>query len=166
MPYSTVEDMIYLFGLPEMVQLSNLDNPGVQEVNGFRIETAIESADSIIDSYLSAQVALPIPDAVEGAADGWEVVRRILKSKSMDIARYVLESRGEPRPDVKVRYDLALQWLQMVSKGEIEIAGGSNGETGDGSSDGAIAYSADPRVFTRATLRGYTENWGRFAIDD
>ena len=166
MPYSTVEDMIYLFGLPEMVQLSNLDNPGVQEVNGFRIETAIESADSIIDSYLSAQIALPIPDAVEGATDGWEILRRILKSKSIDIARYTLESRGEPRPDVKVRYDMALQWLQMVSKGEIEIKSGGDSGTGDGSDEGAIAYSADPRVFTRATLRGYTENWGRFTERD
>lgn len=158
MPYSTPDNMIDLFGLPEMVQLSNLDNPGAQGIDDFRIETAIESADSLIDSYLSAQVPLPLPVAVEGITDGYETLRRILKTKSMDIARYILESRGEPRPDVKIRYDMALEWLRMVSSGDIEI---STGDSVLGSNDPAIAYSSDPRVFTRRSLTGYTENWGR-----
>ena len=126
MPYSTPDNMIDLFGLAEMVQRSNLDRPGAQGVDDFRIETAIESADSLIDSYLSSQFTLPIPDVVEGITDGYETLRRILKTKSMDIARYVLESRGEPRPDVKIRYDMALDWLRMVSKGEIEISTGGD----------------------------------------
>jgi phage gp36-like protein len=155
--------MIDLFGAPEMVQLSNLDLPGAQGVNEDRVEVAIESADSLIDSYLSAQLTLPLPPAPETGTDDYGTIRRILKTKSMDIARYILESRGEPRPDVKMRYDLAIEWLRMVAKGEIEVKASASAESGGvGSADAAIQYRAAPRVFTRDSLRGYTDNWGGY----
>lgn len=161
MPYCSPDDLIDLFGQPEMIQLTNLDNPGSNFVRSERIESAIVFADSTIDSYLSAQIPLPLPSApLPPNTDNYATLRQILRGKSIDISRYILESRGEPRPDVKIRYDLALEWLRMVSTGEIELK--SSTTTADPSSmDGMILYGGEKRVFTRKSMQGYTDTWTR-----
>ncbi len=149
--YITPEDMVALFGLSEMVQLTNLDNPGAQFVDEDRAEAAIAYSESLIDSFLTSQIPLPVPDT-----DAYAQLKKILQGKTLDIARYVLESRGEPRPDVKLRYDMAIAWLQSVGKGELELIASTT------SDDAPMRFGVEqPRQFTKDSLAGYTDQWYR-----
>jgi phage gp36-like protein len=89
-------------------------NPGaLSGVTSAQMDKAIDDASREIDSYLRAQYTLPLltvgPD-----------VRR----KTVDIAIYYLmvgrgynpEAGGDP--GIKQRYDNAILWLRLVSKGE------------------------------------------------
>lgn len=150
MDYATTEDLITLFGLSEIVQLTNLDDPAVQYVNEERSEAAIAYSESLIDSFLTSQLPLPVPDT-----DAYAQLKAILKGKTLDIARYVLESRGEPRPDVKIRYDMAIAWLQSVSRGEISLLASESPQ------DAPMVFGSEPRLYTRDSLSGYTDLWRR-----
>lgn len=145
--YCTAEEMIDLFGLAEMTQVSNLDNPAAQAPNEDRIDRAIKQASADIDRYLTAQLTYPITS---------EMVLNILNGICLDIARYNLESRGEVRPDVKVRYDAAIAWLMQVAEGKINLV-----PSPDSSSvaDSAIAFGSDQRYFTADTMRTFTDSW-------
>jgi phage gp36-like protein len=148
--YCTDEEMIELFGIREMTQISNLDEPAAQAPNEDRINTAIKQASADIDRYLTSQIEYPITS---------EMVLNILNGLCLDIARYNLESRGEPRPDVKVRYDAAIAWLTQVAKGDIQLTPfpGSNN-----TADSAIAFGGEKRYFTPDSMRTYTDTWTRY----
>jgi phage gp36-like protein len=90
-------------------------NPGaLVGVTGTQMDKAIDDASREIDSYLRAQYTLPL---LTVGAD----VRR----KTVDIAVYYLmvgrgynpEAGGDP--GIKQRYDNAVAWLRLVSKGEV-----------------------------------------------
>ena len=147
--YCTTDDMIDLFGFVEMTQISNLDNPIAQAPDEDRITRAIAQASGEIDRYLTSQVKYPITS---------EMVLNILKGVCADICRYILESRGEPRPDVLSRYKSAIDWLLRVSKGEINL---TEFPASENVADSAIAFGSEPRVFTRDSLDLYTRQWFR-----
>lgn len=151
MAYATPDDLITLFGQQEMVQLTNLDRPGAQGIDEERLEAAIAYSDSLIDSFLTAQIPIPVPDN-----DNYAQLKIILKGKTLDITRYVLESRGEPRPDVKMRYDMAIAWLQSVSKGEIQLIASTS------SDDAPMRFGVEQaRTYTKDSLAGFTDPWWR-----
>lgn len=144
--YCTADEMIELFGLSEMIQISNLDTPAAQFPDEDRINMAIKQASADIDRYLTSQLTYPITS---------EMTLHILNGICLDITRYNLESRGEVRPDVKVRYDAAIAWLTQVAKGEINLSPPDSSD----SADTAIAYGSDQRYFTPETLRVYSNSW-------
>jgi phage gp36-like protein len=145
--YCTTEYMIDRFGIVEMTQLSNLDNPAAQFPDEEQIGRAITLASGDIDRYLTAQLVYPITS---------EIVLGILRNVCLDIARYILESRGEVRPGVKERYADAIAYLKDVSTGVIQLteSPGSNN-----SADSAIAFGSDKRYFTAETMRTFTDAW-------
>jgi phage gp36-like protein len=145
--YCTAEEMTDLFGLAEMTQISNLDNPAAQYPDEERVNRAIKQASADIDRYLTAQSVYPITS---------EMVLSILNGICLDIARYNLESRGEVRPDVKTRYDAAIAWLTQVAKGEINLVPSPDSSS---QADSAIAFGSDKRYFTADTMRTFTDAW-------
>lgn len=145
--YCTAEDMIEMFGLPEMTMISNLDDSAAQAPNEDKILRAIKQASADIDRYLTAQLTYPITS---------EMVLNILNGVCLDIARYNLEHRGEPRPDVKVRYDAAIAWLMQVAEGKINLVPSPDSSN---VADSAIAFGSDKRYFTPDTMRTFTDAW-------
>lgn len=110
------------------------------------IEAAIADADAEIDGYLAKRYTVPISPAP-----------RVLNKFSKDIAVYNLFSRIgiDESTDQKTylnRYNAAIKFLTLVAEGKVSIGT----ETEDPASAAATGFSAksNPRLFTRAKMRG------------
>ena len=119
------------FGEQELIELTNLDDPTATTIDDLRLERTLISTDAEINAY------------IQGSTD--PIFLPILVEKAIDIARYKLESRGEPREDVRKRYEDATAYLEKVSEGKIKQ--GSQGVMG------SIAFNSAPRVFTKSIDR-------------
>lgn len=112
---------------------SSSSNPAAEAAEAV-IQTAVDKANSLIDSYLYGHVTLPlssVPDA--------------LKLHATRIARYELHDINAS-DEVRKRYEESLAWLKMVAAGTIRLAD-SLGEV-DGASAGQISYSFPSATFT------------------
>ena len=110
------------------------------------IEAAIADADAEIDGYLAKRYTVPSSPAP-----------RVLNKFSKDIAVYNLFSRIgiDESTDQKTylnRYNAAIKFLTLVAEGKVSIGT----ETEDPASAAATGFSAksNPRLFTRAKMRG------------
>lgn len=149
MPYADTQCMIDMWGEQELVELTNLHDPTAITINQDRLDKALERADSFINSFLSVRYDLPIAN-----------VPVVLESSAVDIARYFLESH-EPRPDVRIRYEDVVTWLEKIVSGEVGLGLDDSGQeivTASG-----VQGSSLNRVFTKTTLRRYTDIYrGRY----
>jgi phage gp36-like protein len=143
MNYATTADMVELFGNSEMVELTNLDDPGAIAIDQPRLEKALDYASREVDSYLTAaQYQLPLPN-----------VPLVLRNKVADIARYHLDSY-RAREDVRQRYEDAVKWLGLLAQGKVSL--GLDKTTQEQVvTDDAVTYYSQPKVFTSRLLREY-----------
>lgn len=134
MTYCTQQDMIDRYGEEDLTQLTDRDQTG--SIDAAVLSTAIDDGGGTIDTYLSKRYALPLAQ-----------VPAVLKRLNCDIARYYLY--GTEAPDsVADRHNAALELLQSISKGDIdlpvdEVSGGG----------GTVAYESGTAAFDT------TQNW-------
>jgi phage gp36-like protein len=141
MNYASQDDMVELFGYQEIVDLTNLENPGANTIDSVRLEKALEYASREVDSYLQAQYTLPLP-----------IIPLVLKNKVADIARYQLDGY-KAREDVRQRYEDAVKWLQRLAEGKVSL--GLDQTSQQQVSVSTVHYYTPDRVFTPDILRDY-----------
>lgn len=155
MPYATLQDLIDGYGADRILMLAQVAGPvenGQPTVarDEAKITRAISGASAVIDGYLSIRYALPLP----GTPD-------VLRDACVSIAVYRLASEpGSLAEDMRTRYEDAIAFLKDVAKGVAGIgvptiaqsaaAGAADAKL---ASPQAVLVDADPRLFSRKTLR-------------
>ena len=130
MPYCTKADLIERFGEDEMLSLAHDQNGAMDDAV---IDRACDDASGEIDGYVSA-AGYPVP---------LSPVPRIVTAYACDIARYRLYDE-QAQEQVQKRYDAAVKFLRMVSRGEVRLGI----STGQGSSSaGSVHMNPGRQVF-------------------
>jgi phage gp36-like protein len=106
--YIDKSTMILLFGEKELAQLTDRDGSTGAIVDTV-LDRAMATAESEVNSYISAAYTLPLPSVPE-----------ILKTFTGDIARYYLYDES-PTDQVSKRYERAVSWLHDVAKGVVNL---------------------------------------------
>lgn len=107
--YGSSVEFTQAFGAAEIVMLTNLDTPTATVVNPVPISRALIDAAALIDSYIGRRYLLPL-----------SVTPQVLIPYALDIARYRLD-RIRNREDVRLRYEDAIKWLEMIAKGTLTL---------------------------------------------
>ena len=134
MAYCTQQDMIDRYGDEELIQLTDRSQSNV--IDTTVLTAAIDDATGTVDAYLGARYTLPLAS-----------VPAALKRICCDIARYLLHDNEAP-DSVSDRYDAAIEFLQAVAKGDLDLKVGEI--SGDG---GGVAFEAGTAVFDE------TQSW-------
>lgn len=101
--YITREDLIDRFGQREIDRLeANINDPQA-------VDTAITDACDVIDGYLAAAEALPLP-----------MIPASVKRVCAVLVRYYLY-KDKPTEQVRTDYEDVLRWLEQVSSGKIKL---------------------------------------------
>jgi phage gp36-like protein len=139
MPYATLEEMLGRFDRPGNPELSQLtaDADGLRD--DARIDEALAEATGQMDLYIGTRYALPLAGL---AASQSEELARLC----CDIARYRLWADASSE-EVRRRYEEALKLLDKIAAGDILLIVPTPGA-------GVASASAEPRLMTRAALRG------------
>jgi phage gp36-like protein len=101
--YCTQENLLVRFGSAELLGIADRDGDGV--VDADVVTSAIETASSIIDSYIGTRYALPLV-----------TVPATLKAICEDLARHALYT-VEPMKIVTDNRDAAIARLKDISRG-------------------------------------------------
>jgi phage gp36-like protein len=112
MAYATSDDMVARFGTTEMIRLSTPFGQDMVAVVEDPIDTALDDASSVIDSYLRRRYAVPLVAAPPE-------IRRACQL----LARYDLYQGEQKSPTEQVTRDRdeTLVWLRAVSRGEVVL---------------------------------------------
>ncbi|MBL8260931.1 MAG: DUF1320 domain-containing protein [Xanthomonadaceae bacterium] len=140
MPYATLQDMIERFSEAELVRISDHEDTGA--IDADVVASKLADADAEIDGYLAGRYTLPLTNVPEA-------LRRI----ACDLARYHLYD-DRATEQVQKRYDDAVRFLVMVSKGHVQL-GVDTGGAAPAVSAGPQYYEGD-QVFGRSTLKDFT----------
>ena len=141
MSYATKQDMIDRFGETELVQITNPEDRSAETINDARLNQALADADAEIDGYLIGRYTLPLASTPV-----------VLKRSACDIARYYLYD-DRATEQVTKRYDGVVTFLKSVAKGDIALSLIEAQE--DTPAAAGVEIAADPRVFTRDSLKDY-----------
>jgi phage gp36-like protein len=129
--YSSKE---YFLNRIDQTELSKLTKS-----NDANLNSAISTADSLIDSYLSAVVPVPL-----------NFVPDIIKQISYDIAVFYLHDRIQYKdiPErIKDKYDAAVFILKDFAQGKAEIPGLPAEDK-----EGSITYECENKIFDRNSI--------------
>lgn len=110
MAYCVLADLQNATSADDLILLT--DDAGTGAVVTAKITWAIAKADAYIDSYLRAQVTVPLT-----------TVPTEVKEVSISLAIYYLyERRNQPiREDVRMRFEDATNWLKACSRGDVVL---------------------------------------------
>jgi phage gp36-like protein len=139
MAYATTTDLISRFGEAHIARLSTAEGASVVAVDSARCDQAIASAAAFADSYLRAQVTVPMTS-----------VPTVLVDMVCDLARYNLASSNGrvPTDEMSKRRDIATAWLRDVSSGRVQLA-----DTVPSAGAQGGRYSDRDRVLSNDSLR-------------
>lgn len=144
--YATAADFRDRYPEHDLRQLTDLDGQTVQDAV---LEKAAAQASSIIDGYIGARYPLPLT-----------VVPPILAELAVDIGMYRLQVL-RPQNDIedaRKRYEDAVGYLKLVTKGDADLPGqekpAGGGDAGGAGSDGA-AVDKRPPVFAGQRFGGW-----------
>ncbi|WP_235869857.1 gp436 family protein [Veronia nyctiphanis] len=105
---------------------------------------SLTDAAGLIDSYLGSRYALPLNEAPQ-----------VLTRLTIDIALYWLSEDGGGATDEKrQRFEDAIQWLEGVAKGRIELLPVDE-EDDDALHAEDVIVTSNPRLFSRDGLRSF-----------
>jgi phage gp36-like protein len=145
--YATVGDMMASFPFRDLVQLSNED-PTQTTIDQGRLQTQLNLATSVINSYLETRYTLPLTH-----------IPQLLRTLCLDIAMYRLQCL---RPlhdlkDARMRYVDSQGILTQVNLGKLSLALDDTGVSV--SSQELINTKVDPLVcrqpiFERRNMKG------------
>ena len=141
--YCTLTDIKKL--IPEETILQLTDDEELGEIVQARVDEAITSADSEIDSYCGTKFSVP-----------FSTVPDIVKKLSIDIAIYNMYSRKvEEIPETRAqRYKNAIKQLESIAKGVISI-GEDPAPAATSEGGPSTNKTADDRTFTKDKLNGF-----------
>jgi len=128
MAYCTQQNMIDRFSEQDLIQLTDRDQTG--SIDATVLSAAIDDATGTIDAYLGTRYTLPLAS-----------VPVVLTRICCDIANYLLYGNEAPE-GVADRHSAAIEFLQAVAKGDLDLAVGET--SGDG---GGVAYESGTAVF-------------------
>ena len=101
--YITRDELIDRFGQREIERLeNNINDPQA-------VQTAITDAVDVVNGYLSAAEALPLP-----------IIPASVKRVAAVMVRYYLY-KDKPTEQVRTDYEDAIRWLEQVSSGKIKL---------------------------------------------
>lgn len=134
--YATPDDMVTMFGEPEMRALTDIDQVAADQVVPERLQRALETATGEVDGYLVARYALPLA-----------TVPSTVRTHVICLARYHLMGA---RPDEKAMADrkAAVSFFEKVASGALPLFAPAQAVAPSGGGDGAVMQSAGS-VFTR-----------------
>jgi phage gp36-like protein len=139
--YATVDDLQALCGETELIQLTDRSSPPADAIDLDVVNAALQTASDVVDSYVAAAYALPLPSTPA-----------MLKDVTVDLARHRLYA-GKASEEVQARYDEAMKRLRDIAKGVAKIPGVQGQEPP--ARTGMVASSAADRLFTHDRLRGF-----------
>lgn len=153
MSYCTLTDIKNLLPEETLIQLTDDENlhPASilasdqqhQAIIG-RIDEAIAAADAEIDGYCAGRYSVP-----------FSPVPPVVKGLSVEIAVYYLYKRRTVPERIETSYDKAVARLKDISKGLMTLGvAPPPAAAADGDSVG-VNCSAEDRIFTRDTMKGY-----------
>ncbi len=138
MSYAAIADLVERYGNAELMQLTDRAIPPAGVYDSGVVQQALNDANGVIDSYLAAQVTVPLA-----------TVPPIVNLQACKIARFYLwkDRRSEA---VTADYSDALAWLKQVAQGLIPI-----GDSAPPTVSNLPTQTSDCRIFTREKLKGY-----------
>ena len=138
--YANTTDLILAFGDRKLAELTT-DDPNIDCPDIAKLTYALERATAEIDSYLGDCYDVPLTD-----------VPAIIKFKTIDLARYHLESGCECSEKVKENYEKTVEWFKELCCGECppDIPGLKKK-----SGTSKVGYYSKTRIFTRENLKRY-----------
>lgn len=145
MLYASIDNLIALCGLEELVQLSDRADPPAGALDEAVVTKALEDATAEIDGYVGAQYKLPLASTP-----------KILNGLACDIARYRLYT-AQVTDSVRRRYEDAVKTLTNIAKGVIALpveASGAGGPAEPAGRDDVMVIESEDRLFTRTAMRG------------
>lgn len=146
MSYITNTSIQNRLGLATYVQLADDDGDG--QADAVVVDEVRLAAEGEVNSYLARRFSVPIDLATHPDLSG------LLASITLDLAEYRLRLRRPPVPaSAAKRYEQAVQWLQGVADGVIDLPGAGVTPNPDRSSLGSTA--SDPRVLTHEELSDF-----------
>lgn len=107
MPYATQQDMLARYGMPRLVQLTDINVPMTGELVAAVLDARLADASAEIDGYLVGRMSVPLASPPE-----------VIKLLCCRLAYYLLLGAGATdvdQADVKAARD----YLKSVAKGEI-----------------------------------------------
>lgn len=120
MSYVTAEAMIAKFGETEIIELTNEGGIALA-INHVKLQLAINAANSEIDGYLVGRYSLPLTEQYRSP---------ILLSYGCDIAHFHASVGATLETErTKTRYELAIKYLEKISKGVVSLGGSPAGES-------------------------------------
>lgn len=140
MTYATLSDLIERAGQSEIRQIADRDRDGL--IDEGVVQSALADADNLIDGYIAAKYATPLPSTPS-----------LVRTWAVSIARYVLHRNGAP-DHVAADYKDAMSALKDVSLGRIALPVAA-GETAPAATGGTVMASHPLQVFTPQKLRGW-----------
>lgn len=141
MTYATQQQMIDRFGEADLIRLTDRADPPLDALDATVLQRAQEDAKALIDSYVSARYALPLPS-----------VPLVLVRCECDLAFAQLHGSNIPEA-VSKQSSQWLAFLTNVSKGLVSL--GPDASNNVPSSEGSVLVSSTPPVFDSSTLADY-----------
>jgi phage gp36-like protein len=138
MQFATVGDFSDRWG-EEAIELSNLDTPNATAINVTVLNSHLQDASEMMESYLW-RYTLPFPQ-----------IPNSLRSCCLDIARYRAYRDVRDESDVRRRYEDWIKWLESVAAGKVKLGtAGSPPEEVGGGGVGEIAFIQGDRRISNA----------------
>lgn len=108
--YCSVDDMVEVFSLPTMTQISQRPGTDRTQVNTLVVEKAIKDASAEINMYLDSRGLLPVTDIPE-----------ILTRICCDMAFYYLHLKPTTEGAVAMAYKTRVRQLEKVASGSLSL---------------------------------------------
>jgi phage gp36-like protein len=137
MTYAVQQDLIDRFGQSEILELTDRANTG--SIDATVVARALGDADALINSYIAAQIVLPLTS-----------VPTNLVRLAADVARFYL-SDDRPTDAVKAAYKNAVDYLRDVASGRATL--GVDAASQPPPRTGGVQIVAANRVFTLGRAR-------------
>jgi phage gp36-like protein len=141
MAYASVQDMIVKFGLQEVKELSNLDDPMAEVVNEAIVTRALDDVSARMNGWIASRYDLSKVGDSE-----------VLKAACLDMARYELDKNLQ-REDVRLRYEDWRDWFRDLARGLVQLD--LPIEEQAAAIIGGIQYVETIRIFDSQGLAGY-----------
>lgn len=163
--YATVDDLVAHAPHGELEDLTDFDNSPAAVVDVNRAQRALDGAMAEMDGYIGRRFSLPLrgcakPPAVPGG-DVEYVTPTLLVSICCDIARYKLHRRLAPDSEPYLRYKKAVQMLEKIAVGDMQVPCRWGGTAGiplgtDAQSGGdETLFEFSPRAVTDAEMDAF-----------
>lgn len=135
MPYATQQDMLARYGMPRLVQLTDVNVPMTGELVTAVLDARLADASAEIDGYLVGRVTLPLASPPE-----------VLKLLCCRLAYALLLGSAASDADL-AELKAARDYLKSVAKGDIPLTPPDQAPAAPGA--GSVIFSAGSKDWGR-----------------